>query len=96
MRDHSKLKVFELADQLALLIYRSTFGFPKTERYGLQSQVRRAAVSIGANIVEGCTNLSERVCAIHRDRLRLRERTAVRSRFMPTTWILHRVPGKRT
>jgi four helix bundle protein len=59
MRDRSKLKVFELADQLALLIYQSTLGFPKTEQYGLQSQVRRAAVSIAANIVEGCARTSQ-------------------------------------
>ena len=54
MRDHTKLKVFTLADNLTLAIYRETREFPTSELYGLQSQMRRAAVSVAANIVEGC------------------------------------------
>ncbi len=54
MRDHKKLKAFELADEIALLIYKITAGFPKEELYGLTSQMRRAAVSVPSNIVEGC------------------------------------------
>jgi four helix bundle protein len=54
VRDHTKLKVFDLADQLAIHVYQQTAEFPATERYGLQSQMRRAAVSIAASIVEGC------------------------------------------
>ena len=54
MRDHTKLRAFELADEVALLTYRHTADFPKAERFGLTSQMRRAAVSIPSNIVGGC------------------------------------------
>ena len=53
-RDHRKLRVFTLADELAIEMYRATKDFPSHERFGLQSQLRRSAVSIAANIVEGC------------------------------------------
>ncbi len=53
-RDHRKLQVFQLARELALAIYKATSGFPAEERFALQSQLRRGAVSIPANIVEGC------------------------------------------
>ena len=59
MRDHTRLKVFALADRLAVSVYRHSASFPAAERFGLQSQVRRAAVSIAANIVEGCARSSE-------------------------------------
>jgi four helix bundle protein len=59
MRDHTKLKVFELADRLAIRIYRETSNFPSTEHYGLRSQIRRAALSIPTNIVEGCARSTQ-------------------------------------
>ena len=60
MRDHRKLRAFELADSLAVAVYRATRGFPREEQSGLTSQMRRAAVSTASNIVEGCARHSER------------------------------------
>ena len=58
MRNHKNLRAFELADQLALLIYANTKNFPKEELFGMTSQLRRAAVSVPSNIVEGCARHS--------------------------------------
>jgi len=54
MRDFKKLKVWQRSHQLALDVYKSTEKFPKSEQYGLMSQMRRSAVSIPSNIAEGC------------------------------------------
>ena len=51
--DHRSLKVWQVAMSLAEDIYRSTRAFPAAEKFGLTSQVRRAAVSIASNIAEG-------------------------------------------
>ena len=48
------LLVYGKALELAKLVYATTAGFPPHEKFGLTSQMRRAAVSIGSNIAEGC------------------------------------------
>ena len=58
MRDHTKLRAFELADKLAIAIYKSTADFPRDEQFGLTAQMRRAAISVPSNIVEGCARNS--------------------------------------
>ena len=59
MQDFRKLKVWESAHTLTLDIYKATATFPKHEQYGLISQIQRAAVSISANIAEGCAKATD-------------------------------------
>jgi len=54
VQDFHDLKVWQKAHQLTLEVYRITAEFPRTELYGLTSQLRRAGASIPANLAEGC------------------------------------------
>ena len=54
MKDFKDLRVWAKAHELTMLVYKLTRAFPRDEVYGLTSQVRRSAASIGANIAEGC------------------------------------------
>jgi len=60
MQDPEKLAVTEHAFRLAIDVYRLTAKFPAEERLGLVQQMRRAAVSIGSNISEGCGRRGDR------------------------------------
>ncbi len=59
MTDFKELKVWRKAHEMTLDTYRVTAAFPREEMYGLTSQLRRAAASIGANIAEGCGRRSD-------------------------------------
>ena len=54
MRDYKTLNVWQEAHDLVRLVYKTTESFPKEEKFGLTSQLRRAVVSIPTNIAEGC------------------------------------------
>ncbi len=59
MRDYRDLRVWDEAHRLTLAIYQATASFPKEERFGLTSQIRRASASIAANLAEGCGRRSD-------------------------------------
>jgi four helix bundle protein len=58
MKSVEDLDVFQLAHELTLKIYRITTDFPKEETFGLISQMRRAASSVGMNLAEGAMRLN--------------------------------------
>ena len=60
MRDYTKIKAWQLADDLTVEIYKATKSFPKDEIYALTSQIRRAAYSVPANITEGSSRNSHK------------------------------------
>lgn len=53
MKSYERLEAWHEAHRLVLLVYRKTRSFPSEERYGLTSQLRRAAFAVAANIAEG-------------------------------------------
>jgi four helix bundle protein len=60
MSNYKNLIVWQKADELALKVYRLSERFPKHELFGITSQLRRAALSIPTNIVEGYNRKSKR------------------------------------
>jgi len=59
VKDFKELKVWHKAYGLSLSVYEASRVFLREEIYGLTSQLRRSAVSIGANIAEGCGRRSD-------------------------------------
>src|SRR5271157_2591961 len=60
MRDYTKIEAWKLAVDLTVSVYRATQAFPREETYGITSQIRRAACSVPANIVEGSSRESKK------------------------------------
>ena len=58
-----KLEVWKLADELAFQTYKATKNFPREEIYGITSQLRRSALSIPTNIVEGYSRKGDKELA---------------------------------
>ncbi|HEX8131713.1 MAG TPA: four helix bundle protein [Pyrinomonadaceae bacterium] len=58
MRPHEKLDVWNKAIDFVITVYKVTENFPKEEKFGLTSQIRRASVSVPANIAEGAARKS--------------------------------------
>ena len=59
-RDFNNIKAWQHADDLSVLVYSKTMSFPKEELYGITSQLRRAVVSVPANIAEGSSREHKR------------------------------------
>ena len=60
MQDPNNLRVMGKARAMAIETYRVTSRLPPTERYGLSSQMRRAAISVASNVAEGCGRFGNR------------------------------------
>lgn len=60
MRNYRNYDVWKLSHEMAKEVYQVTKGFPKEELYGIVSQVRRAALSVPTNIVEGAGRNSKK------------------------------------
>lgn len=55
---HTKLDVFSVTRQFVLNCYKETKSFPQEEKFGMISQIRRAALSVHLNVTEGCSRKS--------------------------------------
>ena len=60
MHPHEKLDVWKMSIEMVTSIYEITKTFPSDERFGLVSQIRRAGVSVPANIAEGAARQSDK------------------------------------
>ena len=60
MRPHERLTLWKRAIEFVVKLYKVTDKFPKEEKFGLTSQIRRAAVSVPANVAEGAGRQSQK------------------------------------
>lgn len=60
MKTVEELDVFKVSHQMALGVYKITMKFPEEEKFGLVTQMRRAACSVPMNLVEGANRLSKK------------------------------------
>lgn len=67
MPSYERLAAWKLSYEMALQVYNATDDFPREERYGLTSQLRRAAFSVVANIAEGCAKRGRKEFARYLD-----------------------------
>jgi hypothetical protein len=67
MQRFTDLKVWQRSQALAVEVYRVTSGLPSEERFGLTGQLRRASVSVPANIAEGSLAEAESLMLLARD-----------------------------
>jgi four helix bundle protein len=65
MRDYRKLTAFRKADAVVIEVYNRSEELPRDEQYVLRSQIRRSAISIPANIVDGCARTTLREYVHH-------------------------------
>jgi len=72
MRPHEKLDLWKKAIDFVVAVYKATESWPKEERFGLTSQIRRAAVSVPTNIAEGAARYSNKEFAYFLSNARVR------------------------
>jgi hypothetical protein len=86
MQGFRNLKVWEKAHVRTLEVYKASKSFPRDEIYGLTSQMRRAAVSVGANIAEGSCRKGDADFARFLQMLRARPANWSTTCFLPEIW----------
>jgi four helix bundle protein len=88
MANYRDLIVFQKADELSFQIYKLTDTFPKSEIFGLTSQLRRAALSVPTNIVEGYAQEQKGAVSIYHYCIRLACRDGISLQLLKETRLL--------
>jgi hypothetical protein len=90
MKSVEQLDVFKLAHELTLRVYKITLGFPREESFALVSQMRRAASSIGMNLVEGSMRRNKRELRQFVGIARGSAAGLITNSFWPRIWVISR------